>query len=171
MFRNCSQRTYPARMGEEMRPNGLDVAVGRMAEGSDRLEVLLGGPVRGQDRQRQVDLYLRRCHGVCVAGWRTVSRKIRIILATPAIGWALAWPSLPPPQERRLTRNAVWLRPRNGHLDHGYPVDAGPDLFLSLTNIVNREHVSRPPGTIVFWLLYSQLIVYLSASRVLWMPG
>jgi hypothetical protein len=62
-------------MGEEMGPDGLDVAVGRMAEGADGLEILLGSPACRQDWQRQVDLYRRRCHGVCVAGCRRASRE------------------------------------------------------------------------------------------------
>lgn len=56
-------KTYPARMGEEMGANWLDVAVGRMTEVSGGFEVLLSSPARGQDGEGQIDLYRCRRHG------------------------------------------------------------------------------------------------------------
>jgi hypothetical protein len=49
--------TYSAGIGQEVRANRLDGAVGRLAELADGLEVLLAGPSFGQHRQRQVDLH------------------------------------------------------------------------------------------------------------------
>lgn len=57
--------TYAASVGQEVRADGLDLAVVGLAEGADRLEVLLAGPALGQHGQRQVDLDVGHCCGRC----------------------------------------------------------------------------------------------------------
>lgn len=47
------QVTYSAGIGQKVRANWLDVAVVRLGELADRLEVLLASPALRQDRQRQ----------------------------------------------------------------------------------------------------------------------
>lgn len=44
--------TYPARMGEEVRTDRFDVAVSSMIQVADGLEVLLGSPAGGENRER-----------------------------------------------------------------------------------------------------------------------
>ena len=53
-FGVCS--TYAAGVGQEVRADGLDLAVVGLADGAGGLEVLLASPALGQDGQRQVDL-------------------------------------------------------------------------------------------------------------------
>lgn len=77
------QGAYTAGIGQEVRADGLDLAVVGLAEGADGLEVLLAGPALGQDGQRQVDLDVGhgcgrcdRCGAVSVVG--------RILFSTQA---------------------------------------------------------------------------------------
>ena len=59
----CS--TYTAGVGQEVRADGLDLAVVGLADGAGGLEVLLASPALGQDGQRQVDLDVGHGCGRC----------------------------------------------------------------------------------------------------------
>lgn len=67
-------------MGEEMGPDGLDVAVCCIAELADGLEVFLGGPARRENREWEVDLYRCRRHDICsgVGGGRASREEILV---------------------------------------------------------------------------------------------
>lgn len=54
--------TYSASVGEEVRANGLNVALSGTGQATDRLEILVGSPARRQGRKRNVD-NLNRSHG------------------------------------------------------------------------------------------------------------
>lgn len=47
-YRPSLEGTYSASVGEEVRANGLDIALGGCGEGTNRLEVLVGSPALGQ---------------------------------------------------------------------------------------------------------------------------
>lgn len=64
--------TLSAGMGEEVRANGLDIALGGSSKSANGLEVLVGSPTCGQDGEREVDLNGRHDEQVCwkVDSWR-----------------------------------------------------------------------------------------------------
>lgn len=61
VLRESALVALSAGVGEEVRADGLDAALGRGGKVTNSLEILVGGPARRQDRKREVDLHGR--HG------------------------------------------------------------------------------------------------------------
>jgi hypothetical protein len=125
---------YSASMGKKVRANRLNVAIDRMAEVADGLEILLASPSLWENRERQGNLHGSHFRGEFVRRWRDEEQRLSrniFHVSRPGVAPTSADLIPAPGPQKRLRIAHCWLSSGHLHSDHGKQVDirAGNSYF------------------------------------------